>query len=158
MLTVLVSTISNSQFFFAEKCKSYSHFSAKILTYMPYLMIKVLMICKLTTLLFSNNWALVNCRNYWGIFKYNDIFASKVWVAFAVQKLHTFLQQKNINVFAIFQDRSFNIMLANNFVKFWTTEPCSSVFRVHIFDQLCFYELPILTCPHHSDNVKLGFS
>ena len=26
MLTVLVSTILNSQVFFAEKCKSYSHF------------------------------------------------------------------------------------------------------------------------------------
>ena len=42
ILTVLVSTISNSQVFFAEKnvssfckCKSYSHFSAKILAYMP---------------------------------------------------------------------------------------------------------------------------
>ena len=32
---------------------------------------------------------------------------------------------KNINVFAIFQDRSFNVMLANNFLKFWTTGPRS---------------------------------
>ena len=54
ILTVLVSTISNSQVFFAEKknvssfckCKSYSHFfSAKILAYMPHLMIKVLTKC-----------------------------------------------------------------------------------------------------------------
>ena len=47
MLTVLVSTISNSQVFFAEKknMKSYSHFfSATISAYMPYLIIKVLMI------------------------------------------------------------------------------------------------------------------
>ena len=43
MLTVLVSTISNSQVFLLKKnvskCKSYSHFSAKILVYMQYLMI-----------------------------------------------------------------------------------------------------------------------
>ena len=57
------------------------------------------------------------------IFKYIDIFAAKMWVAFAMQKLLTFLQQKNINVFAIFQDRNFIIMLANNFVKFLTTGP-----------------------------------
>ena len=50
ILTVLVSTISNSQVFLLKnvssfyKCKSYSHFSAKILTYMPYLMIKTLTI------------------------------------------------------------------------------------------------------------------
>ena len=45
MLTIPVCTISNLQVFFAEKCecKSYSHFfPAKILVYMPYLMIKVL--------------------------------------------------------------------------------------------------------------------
>ena len=44
-----------------------------------------------------------------------------MWVAFAMQKLLTFFQQKNINVLAIFQDRNFNITLANNFFKFWTT-------------------------------------
>ena len=51
MLTVLVSTISNSQVFFAEKmwvafadAKATHIFSAKILAYMPYLMIKVLTI------------------------------------------------------------------------------------------------------------------
>ena len=51
-LTVLVNTISKSQIFCWKnvssfcKCKSYSHFSAKILVYMPYLMIKVLTIRK----------------------------------------------------------------------------------------------------------------
>ena len=51
MLTVLVSTISNSQVFLLKnvssfcKCKSYSHFFSKILAYMPYLTIKVLTIC-----------------------------------------------------------------------------------------------------------------
>ena len=51
MLTVLVSTISNSQVFLLNtnvssfcECKIYAHFSAKILAYMPYLMIKVLTI------------------------------------------------------------------------------------------------------------------
>ena len=32
-------------------------------------------------------------------------------------------RKKNINVFAIFQDRNFNVTLANNFVKFWRTGP-----------------------------------
>ena len=44
-----------------------------------------------------------------------------MWEAFAMQKLLTFFQQKikkNINVFAIFQDRNFTVTLANNFVKF----------------------------------------
>ena len=45
-------------------------------------------------------------------------------------------KKKNVNVFAIFQDRNFNITFANNFVKFWTTgsrlsfvNPCSAWFR-----------------------------
>ena len=46
-----------------------------------------------------------------------------MWVAFAIQKLLIFFSAKNINVFAIFQDRNFNDTLANNFVKFWTTWP-----------------------------------
>ena len=29
-----------------------------------------------------------------------------------------FFSKKNINIFTIFQDRNFNAMLANNFVKF----------------------------------------
>ena len=45
ILTVLVSTMSNSQVFFAERNVSATHiFSAKILAYMPYLIIKVLTI------------------------------------------------------------------------------------------------------------------
>ena len=47
ILTVLVTTISSSRVFAEKivssfckcKCKSYSHFSAKILAYMPYLII-----------------------------------------------------------------------------------------------------------------------
>ena len=31
---------------------------------------------------------------------------------------HIFFQQKNINVFAIFQDRDFDIKLSSNFFKF----------------------------------------
>ena len=52
------------------------------------------------------------------IFKYIDIFAAKMCVTFALQKLLTFFLAKNINVFARFQDRNFNATLANNFVKF----------------------------------------
>ena len=40
-----------------------------------------------------------------------------------LQKLLTFFAAKNINVFAIFQDRNFNITLPNNLVKFLTTGP-----------------------------------
>ena len=42
-----------------------------------------------------------------------------MWVAFAfaMQKILTFFS-KNINVFAIFQDRNLNVTLDNNFVKF----------------------------------------
>ena len=35
-----------------------------------------------------------------------------------MQKLLTFFSAKNINVFAIFQDRIFKVVLANNFIKF----------------------------------------
>ena len=49
------------------------------------------------------------------IAKYIDIFAAKIWV----------FSQKNINAFAIFQDRNFNITLDNNYVKFWTNRPWS---------------------------------
>ena len=52
MLSVLVSTISNSQEFLLKKCepllqmqKLLTFFFSKILSYMPYLMIKVLTIC-----------------------------------------------------------------------------------------------------------------
>ena len=54
MLSVLVSTISNSQVFLLKKkkmwvafanAKATNIFSAKLLAYMPYLMIKVLTIC-----------------------------------------------------------------------------------------------------------------
>ena len=47
------------------------------------------------------------------IFKYIDNCAAKIW---EMQKLLTFFQQKNINVFAIFQDRNLNVTLANKFV------------------------------------------
>ena len=43
MLTVLVSTISNSQVFLLKNANATHIFSAKILSYMPYSIIKVLM-------------------------------------------------------------------------------------------------------------------
>ena len=60
MLTVVVSTISNSHLFLLKKCdlqKLIIFFSAKISVYMPYLMIKVLTIRSLTTSLVLNSWA-----------------------------------------------------------------------------------------------------
>ena len=35
-----------------------------------------------------------------------------------MQKLHIFFSAKNINVFAIFQDRNYNITFANNLLSF----------------------------------------
>ena len=53
------------------------------------------------------------------------MFAAKMWVAFAMQNLLTFFQQKISMYLPYFkidiltsQDRHFNLMLANNFVKF----------------------------------------
>ena len=63
-LNVLGSTISNSQVFLMNKCelllqmqKLLTFFSANILAYMEYLMIKVLTIRKLATSLVLYNWA-----------------------------------------------------------------------------------------------------
>ena len=54
------------------------------------------------------NWLTVVAK----IFKYIEIL------------LQFFFSPKNIKVFAIFQDRNFNVTLANNFIKFGTTGPC----------------------------------
>ena len=51
--------------------------------------------------------------------KYIDIFGWK-----NVSSTSHIFAAKNINVFAVFQDRNFNVTLANNFVKLndvWTT-------------------------------------
>ena len=63
-----------------------------------------------------------------GIFKYwyIDIYAAKN----VMQKLLTFFS-KNINVYAIFQDRNFDVTLANNFGKFWTTGPRMTLVIFH---------------------------
>ena len=52
-----------------------------------------------------------------------------MWVA-----THVF-SAKNIDVFAIFQGRNFNVTLANN-VKFWTTGPLTSalVWIISVWD------------------------
>ena len=57
-----------------------------------------------------------------------------MWGAFAMQKLPTFLQQK----YAIFQDRNFNVTLANNFDKFWTTGSWLFI-RTHKSKFISFY-------------------
>ena len=62
MLTILISTIFNSQVFLLKNvnganAKATLIFSAKILVYKPYLMIIVLTICQLTTWLVLNNWS-----------------------------------------------------------------------------------------------------
>ena len=66
MLTVLVSTISVSQVFCWKNVTATHICSAKILTYMPYLMIKVLTIRYLTTSLVLNNWSLHNKSSAYG--------------------------------------------------------------------------------------------
>ena len=53
-------------------------------------------------------------------------FAEKMWVAFAVQKLLTFFQQKNIRILCIESTKTANEMTLNELVKLtmlWTTGP-----------------------------------
>ena len=53
-------------------------------------------------------------------------FAEKMWVAFAVQKLLTFFQQKNIRILCIESAKTVNEMALNELVKLttlWTTGP-----------------------------------
>ena len=53
-------------------------------------------------------------------------FAEKMWVAFAMQKLHTFFQQKNIKIMYIESAKTVNEMTLNKLVKLttlWTTGP-----------------------------------
>ena len=53
-------------------------------------------------------------------------FAEKMWVAFAVQKLLTFFQQKNIRILCIESTKTVNEMTLNEIVKLttlWTTGP-----------------------------------
>ena len=55
-------------------------------------------------------------------------FPEKMWVAFAVQKLLTFFQQKNIRILYIESAETVNEMTLNELVKLtmlWTTGPCT---------------------------------
>ena len=56
------------------------------------------------------------------------VFAEKMWVAFAVQKLLTFFQQKIIRIVYIESAKTVNEMTLNKLVKLtrlWTTGPLS---------------------------------
>ena len=64
ILTALVSTISNSRVFLLKKCEATHIFSAKLIAYMSYLMIKVLTIRLLTTSFVLNNWVLADAQHY----------------------------------------------------------------------------------------------
>ena len=62
-------------------------------------------------------------------------FAEKMWVAFAVQKLLTFFQQKNIRILYIESTKTVNEMTLNELVKLtmlWTTGPSLLNFRMYI--------------------------
>ena len=50
------------------------------------------------------------------------VAAKNVSSFYNVKATHIF-SPKHINVFALFQGRLFNIVLANNFIKFWTIGP-----------------------------------
>ena len=52
------------------------------------------------------------------VFSNTLIFFCKNVSSFCNAKSTHIFSAKNINIIAIFQDRNFNIMLANNFVKF----------------------------------------
>ena len=59
------------------------------------------------------------------VFSNTLIFCCRNVSSFCNTKGTHIFTTKNINVFAIFQERNFNAMLANNFVKFLTTWPRS---------------------------------
>ena len=81
MLIVLVRTISDSQVFLLKKCewllqmqKLLTFFQQKKkkkkIAYMPYWMIKVLTICKVTTSLVLNNWTQAIAKSIWATSSY----------------------------------------------------------------------------------------
>ena len=56
-----------------------------------------------------------------------NFLLKKMWVAFAVQKLLTFFQQKNIRILYIESAKTVNEMTLNKLVKLkalWTIRPC----------------------------------
>ena len=60
-----------------------------------------------------------------------NIFAEKMWVAFAVQKLLTFFSAKNIRILCIESAKTVNEMTLNELVKItmlWTTGPCQNLY------------------------------
>ena len=67
---------------------------------------------KLNKLISSQN---VKCSNKYNI-KFTGIFPEKMWVAFANAKIFFF--SKNISIYAIFNDQSFNDTLTNDIVSF----------------------------------------
>ena len=52
------------------------------------------------------------------VFSNTLIFLLQEWRSFCIAKATHMFSVKNINVFALFQDRYFNVTLVNNFVKF----------------------------------------
>ena len=90
-------------------------------------------------------------------------FAEKRWVAFAVQKLLTFFQQKYQNTY-IESAKTVNEMTLNEFVKLttlWTTGPrwfafCGVLFGSVLFALVCASIL--LSCNIHLDSFSLFIS
>ena len=71
-------------------------------------------------------------------------FAEKMWVAFAVQKLLTFFQQKNIRILYIKSAKTVNEMTLKELVKLmmlWTTGPSWSSFAL--------YTIPLTLLEHN---------
>ena len=52
---------------------------------------------------------------------------------FLLKKFEHIFSAKYINVFAIFQDRNFDVILTNNLVKFWTTRPWWFSLSLNVF-------------------------
>ena len=73
-------------------------------------------IFSLTSLLMTN-WLTAVAK----VFSNTLIFCCKNMNSFCNTKATHIFQRKNINIFAIFQDRNFNFTLFNDLLKFWTT-------------------------------------
>ena len=61
---------------------------------------------------------MINSLTVAKVFSNKLIFLLQNVNSFSTTKLLRYFSTKNINVFALFEDRNFNVTLANDFVKF----------------------------------------
>ena len=84
-----------------------------------------------------------------------------MWVAFAVQKLLTFFQQKNIRILYIESAKTVNEMTLNKLLKLttlWTTGPRTFANGRKCPWTLCYTEFSLVTCQRSCCRIHLSSS